>query len=67
MRPNNFVLLLLAVASLQVQEAFWKSMGPLLKTYCFKCHGEKKPKAGIRAVFLLSAKAARQGAPSQRA
>ena len=58
MRANNLVLLLLTVASLQaqepakVQEAFRKSMGPLLKTYCFKCHGEKKPKAGIRVDFL---------------
>ena len=58
MRANNLVLLLLAVASLQaqepakVQEAFRKSMGPLLKTYCFKCHEENKPKAGIRVDFL---------------
>ena len=31
---------------------FQKGVQPLLKKYCFKCHGEKKPKAGIRVDFL---------------
>ena len=35
-----------------VAEAFRKDVLPLLKEYCYGCHGEKKAKAGIRVDYL---------------
>ena len=35
-----------------VQGDFQTKIRPLLKQYCFNCHSEKKPKAGIRVDYL---------------
>ncbi|MFL2942316.1 MAG: DUF1592 domain-containing protein [Limisphaerales bacterium] len=35
-----------------VQQDFQRTVQPLLKRYCFDCHGERKPKAGIRVDYL---------------
>ena len=35
-----------------VQQDFQRLVQPLLKRYCFDCHGERKPKAGIRVDYL---------------
>ena len=63
MRPVKYfylsVLLGCGALSLQakdlpeaVQIKFKASVRPLLKQYCFNCHGEEKPKAGIRVDYL---------------
>ena len=35
-----------------VQGEFRKTVRPLLQKFCFDCHGEKKPKAGVRVDYL---------------
>ena len=54
-----FLGVLVAVMSVQAKDLpkavktdFQKSILPLFKQYCFNCHGEEKPKAGIRVDYL---------------
>ena len=53
-----FLGLLMVAAALPAKEAsvvqqdFQRTVQPLLKRYCFDCHGEQKPKAGIRVDYL---------------
>ena len=53
-----FLGLLMLAAALSAKEAsvvqqdFQRSVQPLFKRYCFDCHGERKPKAGIRVDYL---------------
>ena len=53
-----FLGLLMLAAALPAKEAsvvqqdFQRTVQPLLKRYCFDCHGEQKPKAGIRVDYL---------------
>ena len=35
-----------------VKEDFLREIQPLLRKYCFNCHGEKKSKAGIRVDYM---------------
>ena len=35
-----------------VKEDFLREIQPLLRKYCFDCHGEKKSKAGIRVDYM---------------
>ena len=35
-----------------VQEDFQRTVRPVLQKFCFDCHGERKPKAGIRVDYL---------------
>ena len=41
-----------AVEPAVVQEGFQEQVQPILKQFCFDCHGERKPKAGIRVDYL---------------
>ncbi|MGB1726364.1 MAG: c-type cytochrome domain-containing protein, partial [Limisphaerales bacterium] len=35
-----------------VQKDFQLTVRPVLQKFCFDCHGENKPKAGIRVDYL---------------
>lgn len=41
-----------AVEPAVVQRDFQRSVRPVFQKYCFDCHGERKPKAGIRVDYL---------------
>ena len=40
--PGSFVLLLLACSTGRADDPFGDKIAPFMKTYCFKCHNDKK-------------------------
>src|SRR5688572_26853797 len=46
-----------AAARAAAMKTYKERIEPFIKTYCFRCHGEKRPKAGVTFMYAIKSPA----------